>query len=90
MISLEALLRGAADRGGQVSLAAITAGDAGGFSGCVYYYPDGPLVNRRDPDPIAALRAALIEDERQARDTARRYAAASKAAAPDEFAGLLA
>ena len=40
-------------------------------------------------DPVNALRAALVEDERRERDLARRYEAASKVAQPsDEFEDL--
>lgn len=66
-----------------ISLTGVTANEHGGFSACVYRYPiptggDSHFVNRRDPDPVAALRATLVEYLRREADLRRRYAAAPK------------
>lgn len=74
--SLEALLRESRLTYGHIQL----FHDDQGWQASVYHYEpkrlthDGKVMS----DPVAALRAALLEDERKTRDMERRYAAAEK------------
>ena len=86
---LETLLRASALDYGHIQLFR----DAGGWQADVCHY-------RRDPrdahggqvfgDPVDALRAALIEDERIGREVARKYEAAARVGGGDDFESLLA
>lgn len=73
---LEDLLRGCALDWGHVQLFR----DADGWQASVCHYRPRRDVHDgvRHADPVDALRAALIEDDRQLRDLARRYAAAPR------------
>lgn len=71
--SIEALLRESRLTYGHIQLFR----DDQGWQASVYHYEpkrlthDGKVMD----DPVAALRAALLEDERKTRDLERRYAA---------------
>jgi hypothetical protein len=54
--------------------------DDQGWQASVYHYEPKRLTHdgRVIDDPVAALRAALIEDERRSRDLERRYAGSVK------------
>ena len=86
---IEDMLRSTSMRYGHIQL----FHDDQGWQASVYHYEPKRLTHdgRVMSDPVDALRAALIEDERKTRDLARRYAAAEKvSAAPvaDEFEDL--
>ncbi len=73
---LEELLRGTRLRVGRI---AIDTMDGVNWRAGISHF-NGPSVHQPYPhgDPVEALRAALIEDERMYRDDARRYEAAPK------------
>jgi len=54
--------------------------DDQGWQASVYHYEPKRLTHdgKVSDDPVAALRAALIEDERRSRDLERRYAQSAK------------
>lgn len=97
--SLETLLRESRLTYGHIQLFR----DDHGWQASVYHYEpkrlthDGKVMS----DPVAALRAALLEDDRKTRDMERRYAAemvkkkqaaveAAMVATPDEFEDIFA
>lgn len=97
--SLETLLRESRLTYGHIQL----FHDDQGWQASVYHYEpkrlthDGKVMS----DPVAALRAALLEDERKTRDMERRYAAemvkkkqvavaAAMVVTPDEFEDIFA
>ena len=90
MSALEDLLRASAVTYGRIGLYVAN----GEWSASVVHF-NGPLAwqdGQGHSDPVDALRAALLEEERIMRDAATRYAAAPKAgplpAADDDFEGL--
>lgn len=76
---IEDMLRSTSMRYGHIQL----FHDDQGWQASVYHYEPKRLTHdgRVMSDPVDALRAALIEDERKTRDLARRYAAAAKVSA---------
>lgn len=82
--TLEDLLRGCALERGTIQLTRLPSG----WAATIAHHPVGRMVSTAPTgwhaDPVDALRAALIEDERQARDLERRYAEAPRAATPVE------
>lgn len=76
---IEDMLRSTSMRYGHIQL----FHDDQGWQASVYHYEPKRLTHdgRVMSDPVDALRAALIEDERKTRDLARRYAAAEKVSA---------
>jgi hypothetical protein len=84
---LEALLRATSLSHGRIAIYVMN-----GQWSCDIAHINGHLVHqpKHHGDPVTALRAALIEDERRSRDQVRRYEAAPKAGAytqemTDEF-----
>lgn len=76
--SLEALLRATSLTHGRIAIYVMNGQwtcDIAHFNGHLVHQP------KHHGDPVTALRAALIEDERRCREQARRYAAAPKAGA---------
>lgn len=71
--SIETMLRSTSMRYGHIQLFR----DDQGWQASVYHYEPKRLTHdgRVMSDPVDALRAALIEDERRTRDLERRYAA---------------
>lgn len=77
MTTIEQLLRGNTMTYGHIQLFR----DEAGWQASVYHYgPEKLLTHDGEAvaDPVDALRAALIEDDRRTADLARRYAAAPK------------
>jgi len=74
--SIEDLLRSTRMHYGHIQLFR----DDQGWQASVYHYEPKRLTHdgRVMDDPVAALRAALIEDERRTKDLERRYAASVK------------
>jgi hypothetical protein len=88
--SLETLLRECSLDYGHIQLFRSEEG----WQASIYHYskhePMTCVNSKVSSDPVNALRAALVEDERRARDLTRRYEAAAKVAAvvADEFEDL--
>ena len=88
--SIETLLRETRMHYGHIQLFR----DDQGWQASVYHYEPKRLTHdgRAMDDPVAALRAALIEDERRTKDLERRYAESPKVGtvkrADDEFEGM--
>ncbi len=81
---LEQLLRECAMTYGHIQLFR----DEAGWQASVYHYSPKKLTHngKAKDDPVEALRAALIEDERLTRDVQRRYDAAVKAGPIEQVA----
>lgn len=88
MSDLDSLLRSTALKHGRISL--DTMGD-GRWTATVSHF-DAHMSHPMGVDhgdPVDALRAALIEDERKCRELVRRYHAAPKAIVPDDMEDVL-
>lgn len=84
--TIESLLRDSSMTHGRIQLYR----SADGWSATIAHFAghmthDGAV----ESDPVAVLRAALIEDERRSCDLARRYSEAVRPAAVPDFGDLL-
>ena len=91
MSDLESLLRASTLRHGRICLFT----QDGEWYGAVTHFAGHQTTMGGDKwhgDPVDALRAALVEDDRRSRELSRRYAAAPKvapaASGDDEFEGM--
>ena len=86
---LETLLRETSLTYGHIQL---FRDDSGWQASVCHYEPtaaSGVTINSKvSSDPVNALRAALLEDERRGREVAKKYAAAAKVAGGDDFEDL--
>lgn len=79
MVTIEDLLRESRLTYGHIQLFR----DEQGWQASVYHYEPKDLVDSKVfGDPVTALRAALMEDDRKTRDMERKYAAAVPPADP--------
>ncbi len=75
--ALDVLIREAVATGAQVHCWPTTAHNSG-YDASVRYRGGIHHVSINDPDPVSALRRALLENERLCRDLERRYREAPK------------